>query len=179
MTENLNIGTAILANQEQTNNTVIEKYCYDDNETNCNIYGGLYQWDECMNYGASSNSNPSGRQGICPEGWHVPSDAEWIVLTTYLGGESVAGGQMKETGTLHWASPNGNATNTSGFTGLPGGENREFMGFVDLNYYSHFWSATEINSTHAWHLGLAYSVGAVSHWYEVKTTAFSVRCLKD
>jgi uncharacterized protein (TIGR02145 family) len=75
--QNLNIGTMINNAVNQTNNSIIEKYCYGYNAANCAIYGGLYQWDEIMIYTASSNANPSGRQGICPTGWHIPSDAEW------------------------------------------------------------------------------------------------------
>jgi uncharacterized protein (TIGR02145 family) len=111
--ENLNIGTRINGSQDQTNNGVIEKYCYDDNEANCNTYGGLYQWDELMQYVTTQ-----GAKGLCPDGWHIPTDAEWTTLTTYPGGESVAGGKMKSTS--GWYN-NGNGSNSSGFTALPGG----------------------------------------------------------
>ena len=96
MAENLNVGTRINGSGSQTNNSTIEKYCYDDNEANCTTYGGLYQWDESMQY-----STMPGVQGICPTGWHLPTDAEWTTLTTYLGGEGIAGGKKKETGTTH------------------------------------------------------------------------------
>ncbi len=83
---------------------------YDNNPANSETYGRLYNW-----YTVDDD------KGVCPEGWHVPDDAEYTVLTDYLGGESVAGGKMKETGTEHWNSPNTGATNESGFTGLPRG----------------------------------------------------------
>src|SRR5574344_844768 len=83
-------------------------------------YGVLYNWTAAMNGEASSTTNPSGIQGVCPAGWHLPSDAEWTELTDYLGGASVAGGKLKETGTTHWNSPNTGATNETGFTALPG-----------------------------------------------------------
>jgi uncharacterized protein (TIGR02145 family) len=90
--------------------------CYDDDEENCEIYGRLYTWDTTMN-----GSTEEGAPGICPLGWHIPGDAEWQELINCLGGESVAGGRMKETGVLHWSSPNTGATNESEFNALPTG----------------------------------------------------------
>ena len=77
--ENLNIGIRINGSQNQTDNGIIEKYCYNDDENNCNTYGGLYQWDEMMQY-----MNTEGAKGICPYGWHLPTDAEWEILTNSL-----------------------------------------------------------------------------------------------
>ncbi len=107
MAENLNIGTLINGSSNQTDNEIIEKYCYDDSEANCDIYGGLFQWDEMMEY-----TTTEGLQGICMEGWHLPTDAEWCTLeqevdTTiscsswgqYRGVDG--GGKLKETGTTH------------------------------------------------------------------------------
>ena len=106
-TEKLNIGTAILSTEGQTNNGAIEKYCYDNNFANCNTYGGLlYQWAELVRYlnGATNTTSwnpvPSGPiKGIYPGGWHVSADEEWTDLKNYLGGPDVAGGNEKETGT--------------------------------------------------------------------------------
>ena len=114
MAQNLNIGTRIDGVQAQTSNSIIEKYCQDDAENNCQTYGGLYQWDEAMQY-----ITTQGVQGICPAGWHLPTEMEWTTLADYLGGDTIAGGKMKETGLVHWASPNAWATNSSGFTGFP------------------------------------------------------------
>ena len=105
MKENLNIGTRINGSQEQTDNIVIEKYCYNDLDSNCNIFGGLYQWNELMQY-----VTIEGAQGLCPTGWHLPTHAEWSILTVYLGNMLIAGGKMKSTGTLEagtglWYSP--------------------------------------------------------------------------
>ena len=116
MNQNLNIGTRIAGTSNQTNKGTSKKYCYSNTEANCTTYGGLYQWDEMMQY-----TTTAGVKGICPTGWQLPTDTEWTSLATYLGGESVAGGKMKETGITHWTSPNTGATNSSGFTGLPGG----------------------------------------------------------
>lgn len=91
------------------------------NTENYKTYGVLYNWTAIMAGEASSNANPSGVQGVCPDGWHLPSVAEWTVLTNSLGGSAVAGGKMKESGTEHWTSPNAGATNSSGFSALPGG----------------------------------------------------------
>lgn len=116
MRENLNIGLLIGSNQPQTDNGIIEKYCLIDETGYCSSYGGLYQWDEMMQYSTS----PSAR-GICPPGWHLPSNSEWNTLTTYLGGSSVAGGKLKDSGTKRWIEPNSGGTNESGFSALPGG----------------------------------------------------------
>ena len=180
MAENLNVGTRINGVNEQTNNSTLEKYCYDDLESNCDIYGGLYQWDEMMQYVTTE-----GAQGICPSGWHIPSDAEWTALTTYLGGESVAGGKMKSTGTIEavtglWYDPNAGATNESGFTGLPGGYRYYYYGsFDDRGIYGHFWSSTEYSGTHAWDRNLLYYYAYVGRVYNYKTYGFSVRCIED
>ncbi len=188
MTENLNIGTAILGDQDQTNNGTIEKYCYNNNAANCDVYGGLYQWGETVQYlnnatnYTSWNPIPAGNvQGICPTGWHLPNDAEWTILTNYLGGESIAGGKMKETGTTHWAPPNTGATNSSGFTALPGGYRDVWTPgiFYSLTLVPFFWSSTEYIPDEAWIRNLLWDNTNVERVYPPKSTGFSVRCLKD
>ena len=175
MAENLNVGVRIDGFQDQANNSIIEKYCYNDDNTNCNTYGALYQWNEAMQY-----LTTPGVQGICPTGWHLPSDAEWTALTDFLGGESIAGGKMKETGTAHWLYPNTGATNSSGFTALPGG-NRDNNGyFVNLTTTASFWSSTEYSSTRAWHRHLYYdNEGVTRCYYNTKADGFSARCVHD
>ena len=186
MTENLNIGTAIISTQDQTNNGTIEKYCYGNVTINCDDFGGLYQWAEMVQYlnGATNTSSwnpvPTGPvQGICPSGWHLPSDAELTSLTTYLGGSSVAGGKMKETGTAHWASPNTGATNSSGFTALPGGGRLANGTFGDLTSYGYFWSASEYSASIAWGRSLYYLNASVARGFNYKSCGFSVRCCKN
>jgi len=159
MRENLNIGTRINGSQEQTDNGSIEKYCYGDNEANCNEYGGLYQWDEMMQY-----VTQEGVQGICPDGWHIPTDAEWTALTDFLGGSSVAGGKMKEAGTAHWNSPNTGASNSSGFMALPGGLRVINGSFNSLGDYGYFWSSSENSATYAWLRLLSYGNEDVSRY---------------
>jgi uncharacterized protein (TIGR02145 family) len=170
--ENLNVGTQIIGTSEQTDNSTIDKYCYDNQETNCDVNGGLYQWNEMMQY-----STTPGNQGICPTGWHLPTDAEWTSLTNFLGGESVAGGKMKESGTTHWTPPNTGATNSSGFTGLPGGF---YYGgsFYDLGSWGGWWTSSEYSSD-AWYRDVDYNLGVVYRYYHNKTYSFSVRCVND
>src|SRR5690554_1828898 len=151
-------------------------------------YGVLYNWTAAMDGEASSTTNPSGIQGVCPAGWHVPSDAEWTELTDYLGGTSVAGGKLKETGTTHWNSPNTGATNETGFTALPGGYRYDYGtfddigygGFDDIGYGGFWWSATERDATSAWDRGMSYGDSYVYRNYGFsKEVGFSVRCVRD
>lgn len=184
--ENLNIGIMIPGTSTQLDNDILEKYCLNDLELNCDVYGGLYQWAEIVRYymGATNSSSwnpvPSGYvKGICPEGWHFPSDNEWSTLTTCLGGENSAGGPLKETGTAHWTTPNEGATNSSGFTALGGGWNDPGTGgFGHSPQYGHFWSATESGSQCRYRT-LNYNNIEVSPGWWNKTTGHSVRCVKD
>lgn len=183
MAENLNIGTMINGTSSQTDNVTIEKYCYDDNTSNCDTYGGLYEWDEMMEY-----STTPGTQGICPTGWHVPSDAEWCVLEqevdatvscsgTGLRGTDV-GGKLKEIGTSHWASPNTGATNSSSFTVLPSGYRLSDGSFLNLSTNSYFRTSNE-DGSNAWSRGLGYNNAQVYRTTSTKVYGFSVRCIKD
>jgi uncharacterized protein (TIGR02145 family) len=186
MTQNLNIGTAVTGSQEQTNNAVIEKYCYNDLSTNCDVYGGLYQWAEMVQYlnGATNTTSwspvPTGYvQGICPPNWHLPTDAEWTTLSTYLGG-SGCGGKLKETGITHWYTPNTGATNSTGFTGLPGGYRSTTGTFVDLTYNGYFWAAWESMAGAAYYRYLWYFNATFYNPSSVaKTYGYSVRCLQN
>ncbi len=101
--------------------TAAAYYDYDHDPNNSLIYGRLYAWSSAMNGAASSNTNPSNVEGICPDGWHLPSKAEWEQFAGFLGGLNIAGGKVKETGNVHWISPNTGATDETGFTALPGG----------------------------------------------------------
>ncbi|OFX45271.1 MAG: hypothetical protein A2X13_09235 [Bacteroidetes bacterium GWC2_33_15] len=132
---------------------------------NYSTYGVLYNWEAA--------------RAACPTGWHLPSDAEWTQLTTYLGGESVAGGKLKETGTTHWNSPNIGATNETGFTALPGGYHSSDGTFYDIGDSCFWWSATEGDTSQAWYRAMNL---ASSNIYRMKTgrdSGFSVRCVKD
>jgi uncharacterized protein (TIGR02145 family) len=163
-------------------------YVYGYNGTDVNAakatsnyitYGVLYNWPAAMNGAASSPTNPSGVQGVCPAGWHLPSDAEWTQLTDYLGGESVAGGKLKETGTAHWNSPNTGATNETGFTALPGGSRYDTGNFSSIGIDGLWWSATEFSTINAWYRNMGNAGSGVYRSSFNKELGFSVRCLRD
>ena len=156
--------------------------------TNYTIYGVLYNWPAAMAEAASSSSNPSGVQGACPPGWHLPSDTEWKHLEIHLGMSEAwtdgtgwrgtnEGGKLKETGTTHWNTPNTGATNESGFTALPGGF-RDY-GLGGIGYTGYWWSSTEVSADHAWGRFLIYDAGVVLRDAFYKGFGFSVRCVKD
>ncbi len=186
--ENLNIGTMIAGTTEQTNNSVIEKYCYNNDTASCNVYGGLYEWAEVVQYLNNAtntttwNPVPTGLvQGICPSGWHLPTNAEWGALMTYLGGQSVAGGKLKEAGFTHFASPNTGATNLSGFTGLPGGQRWSTGEFKYQTNSGQFWTCTTGASpaTDVYYGGVSYSTALATNGQFYKVTGISVRCIKN
>jgi len=131
-------------------------------------YGRLYTW-----FAVSDSRN------IAPPGWHVASYEEWTILRDYLGGDSVAGGKLKETGTTHWISPNTGATNESGFTALPGGLRDPGGLFYTTNQPGNWWTSTESIAPNVWH---AYTSGVASYLLLIssnKAVGYSVRCVKD
>lgn len=163
-------------------NSTDDAYCYYNNNASgeANTYGALYTWAAAMGDNAvSSSSNPSGVQGVCPTGWHLPSGAEWTELIDYLGGESVAGGKMKEAGTIHWNSPNTGADNSSGFSALPGGSRSSNGTFTSFGYHDKWWSATEYDATTAWQRRRYYVDANILSSNSNKSYGFSVRCLRD
>jgi len=139
---------------------------YDNNSTNGTTYGKLYNW-----YAVNDS------RGLAPKGYHIPTDAEWTILTYYLGGESVAGTKMKSTS--GWQN-NGNGNNTSGFAGLPGGL-RDYPSarFIDIGGYAKWWSSSEYNSLSSSGRIIFYSSEGCKKNYWLKINGFSVRCLKD
>jgi uncharacterized protein (TIGR02145 family) len=141
-------------------------WCYYDNDpANGTKYGKLYNW--------YAVNDP---RGLAPSGWHVPSDAEWTTLTDYLSGESVAGEKMKSTSGWYI---NGNGTNSSGFTGLPGGF-RDYYGiFTNLGSSGGWWSSSESTTNDAWKRFLHCNSSTVGRSYGSKAYGFSVRCLRD
>jgi uncharacterized protein (TIGR02145 family) len=169
-TTTYNDGTAISNVTDNTEWTKLTTpaYCWYDNDaaTYKNTYGGLYNW-----YAVNTAK-------LCPSGWHVPSDDEWTTLINYLGGESIAGGKMKEAGTSHWQSPNTGADNSSGFAALPGGYSWSGS-FDDASDDAGFWSATEYDASGAWYRVLYYGSATVYKGSDHKAYGFSVRCVKD
>jgi uncharacterized protein (TIGR02145 family) len=155
-----------ITDQTQWNNLTTGAWCYYQNNTaNGAIYGKLYNW--------YAVNDP---RGLAPVGYHVPSLAEYIILRDYLGGSSVAGGPLKETGTTHWQTPNTGATNSSGFTLLGSGTRTSFFNW--LNQYSDSWTST----TEGFGGNFVYagfnSTGFVNS-NTSSTKGAAVRCLKD
>lgn len=144
-------------------------YCwYDNNEaTYKGDYGALYNW-----YAAKNDK-------LCPKGWHVPSDLEWTTLTTFLGGEDLAGGKLKETGTTHWRAVNEGATNESGFTALPGGTRDYYNDFIFIREGAIFWTSTEASSTDAVDRHFGYYNATIFKGDRPKNYGASVRCIKN
>jgi uncharacterized protein (TIGR02145 family) len=184
--ENLNVGTRINSHNQQMNNGLIEKYCYHDEISNCGIWGGLYQWNEMMQY-----ETGAGKQGICPPGWHLPSDEEWKVLegavdSHYGIGHPVwdswdlrgidAGSNLKSTS--GWNG--GNGLDLYGFTALPAGYNASSGAYLSLGEQARFWSSTHDNSHIPWRRFHRFiSPGVDRTASNIRTYGFSVRCIKD
>jgi uncharacterized protein (TIGR02145 family) len=157
-------------------------FCWfnNDSASNAITYGALYTWTAAMNGAVSSSSSPSGIQGVCPSGWHLPSDNEWTILTDYLGGLDVAGTKLKETDTLHWRSPNTVATNESGFTALPGGHRSYDAIWWDIRDLGFWWSSTEEDYYSRWYRVIV-STESTAEMYRrtsLYQDGFSVRCVK-
>jgi uncharacterized protein (TIGR02145 family) len=161
-------------------------WCYYENNTaNGPVYGKLYNWYAVAGiYDAASAANPALRKKLAPTGWHIPTDAEWTQLTDCLGGQNVAGGKMKATGTIQagtglWESPNYGATNSSGFTGLPAGYRYDNGSFTNIGYDGGWWSSSENGATAAWDRVLDYGTGFAFRFDYFKYYGYSVRCLRD
>lgn len=143
-------------------------YCiYDNDAGNAATYGALYNW-------ATVETG-----NLCPAGWHVPSDDEFLTLDRFLGGESPAGGKMKEAGITHWIAPNTGATNESEFTALPGGYRLVNGQYNDITTNGYWWSSSEYTSQDAWHKKIQYNSDKTYRDVEKKNMGMSVRCLKD
>jgi uncharacterized protein (TIGR02145 family) len=185
MKENLNAGTMISHSQAQTDNDIIEKYCLSDMSDFCDTYGGLYFWDEMMNYLYENNG-----QGICPDGWHIPGDVDWQILegavdSTYgIGSDSWkyygwrgsnAGGNLKEKGTSHWNPPNTGAADNFGFCALPAGYyvQDEFWG---LRYKMYVWSS---DPDKKFFRNMDWNQVQVRRGNGDDEVAFSVRCIRN
>jgi uncharacterized protein (TIGR02145 family) len=184
LAQNLNIGTTLDGSKSQTNNTVIEKYCYDDKKSNCDTYGGLYQWDEMMQY-----ITTHGTQGICPRGWHVPADAEWETLEIALGLSQIETTELSGTN-----KDNKNADSNASSFDEAIGDNLKFssndLGLLHSGYRNaegsfntqsksiYFWSSSE-NGAQAWYRGLNHNEEKVMRNGLDKAYGCSVRCVRD
>ena len=131
-----------------------------------NTYGAFYNW-----YAVNTGK-------LCPVGWHIPTISEWTTLVNYLGGDSIAGGKMKESGTTHWENPNLGATNESGFTALPSDDYSGWSGYIPSRECE-FWSSTESVNTFAWNLLIEFNSSKVYWNISDEKKEFPVRCIKD
>jgi uncharacterized protein (TIGR02145 family) len=141
---------------------------YDNNPEHGKIYGKLYNW--------YSVNDP---RGLAPEGWHMPNNKDWDKLIEYLGGDEVAGGKMKTTGTIHWAKPNVGATNSSQFSGLPAGYRATDGIFDYIENCGFWWYCTEYASLRAWRCYIYYDYTNLIRIHATKGFGFSIRCLRD
>ena len=166
--ENLDVGIMILGVDTSKNNGLIEKYCYNNDTNNCNTYGGLYQWNEAMQYVTTE-----GTQGICPNGWHIPTSAEFQSLSTTVGAN---GNALKAIGQ---GSGVGIGTDASGFSALLSGYMASNGAYSYLNINAHFWSSTQSGLANANLMGLLYSDTIIYLHGFYKTYGFCVRCVND
>ena len=185
--ENLDVGEMVPGSIVQSDNGALEKYCFDNDTNNCNIYGGLYLWNEMMQY-----STQLGVQGICPQGWHIPTNEEWKVLEGSVDSQYGignpewddlyplrgydAGTNLKATSGWY---ENGNGTDLFGFSGLPGGFRLYDGSFDYMLYRSHWWTST-VKYDYAWHHFLRYNLPQSGKDFDSKVEfGFSVRCIKN
>ena len=175
MAENLNYQTA-------------NSYCYNDNASNCTKYGRLYTWAAAMDSAGTWSTNGKGCgygktcsptypvRGVCPEGWHLPTQTEWNTLFTAVGGSSTACEVLKSTS--GWNS-SGNGSDTYSFSALPAGGRYGDGDYIGEGYYAFFWSSTEYDSYYAYFMDLYYYYDYAYLSYYDKYDGFSVRCVKD
>ncbi len=142
-------------------------YCFDDNDGNCDKYGRLYKWEDAIS--------------VCPPGWHLPTNDEWLQLANALGGIDVCGGKLKQVGTTYWIAPNLEATNESGFNALPSGFRGSGGAYEKLGSDAYYWTSneSEVNTSLAVYKGLNYNYGNLGEYVTDKRFAFAIRCVKD
>jgi len=155
-------------------------FTYNDDETTVDVYGRLYNWSAAMDGAQSSNSNPSGVQGACPDHWHLPSSVEWNELFGFLGGKGISGGKLKATGYDFWNYPNTAASNESGFTALPSGQRTEYGYFIEQGTNSFYWTTSEGDSYVPNGVVLYHDDSKVSLFdYIFSGRGYSIRCVRD
>jgi uncharacterized protein (TIGR02145 family) len=166
-------------------------YCwYDNNADTGVIYGAIYSWAAAMNGAEDTDDNPSKVQGVCPTGWHMPSDSEWKELEIYLGMDpsdadatgyrgTDEGGKLKDTDTTLWWQTNVGATNESGFSAIPGGQRGNSGVFYQLGAQAWFWTATEARKNLIWTRYLLFYRSDIYRYDYYKNFGFSIRCIRD
>jgi uncharacterized protein (TIGR02145 family) len=180
---------------ENLNYNATGSKCYNNDNANCTKYGRLYDWSTAMGFEAACNSSSCSEQietphqGICPDGWHIPSNADWNELYHYADGtldgstnlssnynSPTAGKYLKATS--GWNS-NGNGQDTYGFSALPGGSGNSGGDFYDVGSYGYWWSASEYYSNYAYYRDMFYDFESASWYYNDKDRLRSIRCLQD
>jgi uncharacterized protein (TIGR02145 family) len=182
MAENLKVskyndGTEIpnITNGTEWSNLTTSAWCnYNNSDSIGKIYGKLYNW---------YTINTNGNKNVCPTGWHIPKDSEWVNLTQLLGGFLIASGKMKEIGTTNWLFPNSESTNSSLFSGIPSGYRSNYNGeFYGINSVTLWLSSTNYPIStldNIWGHGLNYANGVEARGPYPKKNGFSIRCIKD
>jgi len=169
------IGTQVWM-AENLNYDAPGSVCYENDPSYCDIYGRLYDWTTVMDGASSSTSSPSGVQGVCPVGWHVPSDDEWTMLTDAVGGSSTAGSRLKsQTGWIEYSGIS--STDDYGFSALPGGHGGNY--FINAGDSGYWWSAAEFGADFARYRVMYYFSDGVNRNYMLKAGPFSLRCVED
>ena len=180
MAKNLNIGMMIGDSIDMTENNVIEKYCYENDTANCTVFGGLYQWDEVMQY-----KTEEGSQGICPEGWHIPTNRAFVDLVIYT--DNCSGYLMDNRDTLWRDYGQSENFNLTGFSALPSGK-RNLPSDVSIYYpykFSHlyastfFWCSKEVDDQNTLCLEFVKDYLEIEEHYFDKKYGLSIRCVKD
>ena len=161
MAVNLNFGNTVPSSSMQRDNCLVEKYCFNDNAANCSSLGGLYQWDEMMQF-----NDLEGIQGLCPPAWHIPAENEWTTLFNFFTSNGFAGSPLKSTG-------------YSGFNALLTGIHFDNVNWNFSNFAAFFWSSTSDGATRAWAHSMNTINPSVSYYPGNRSNAFSVRCIKD
>jgi len=171
MTTKYNDGTTVTLVTGQTawQNLTTKGYCWYDNSSALykDVYGALYNW-----YAIEAGN-------LCPSGWHVTTDNDWLTMESFLGGASPAGGKAKETGTTHWIAPNTGATNSSGLTALPGGQRLDDGTFENIEYHGYWWTSSEYSLTESFAKRIQNDQDKIFRYFTDKGTGKSVRCVRD
>lgn len=183
MQYNMNVGVMIDTSIQQTNNSTVEKYCYNNNTANCTTHGGLYQWGEMVQYlnNSSNTSSPSPAfsgnvQGICPSGFHLPTDAEWKTMEMFLGMS-----QAQADGTGFRGTNQATQLKTGGTSGF----NTTMAGVVhdglsgSIDSASNTWTSSEFSTTNSYYRGFALLTAQLIRNNYAKTSGYSVRCLRN
>jgi|JFJP01.1.fsa_nt_gi uncharacterized protein (TIGR02145 family) len=174
MAKNLNIGMMIGDSLNMTNNDLIEKYCYDNDTANCNVFGGLYQWDEVMQYKSEEDT-----RGICPEGWHIPTNSEFVDLLIYV--DNFHEYLIENHDTLWKKFGHSEFYNATGFSALPAGQRNlstDYHSFYGIYYFTVIWCSKELDYQNAIGFEVPREEQIDGQYFNTEY-GNSIRCIKD